>query len=148
MFLTIKYTDKATLRNNCCLPEGKLLTNLPHFYHIFTLNTLYYNNNYCLISGRSDSKESACNEGDPGLIPGLGRSPGEVNGNLLQHSCLENTTGKGAWWATCMRSQRVRHNWAPNTHTHTTHTHTHTHTQSLIKYILFALFCNVCVLCT
>ena len=40
--------------------------------------------------GSSDGKESAYNEGDPGLIPGPGRSPGEGNGNLLQYSCLEN----------------------------------------------------------
>ena len=38
----------------------------------------------------SIGKESACNAGDPGLIPGLGRSPGEGNGNPLQYSCLEN----------------------------------------------------------
>ena len=41
------------------------------------------------FSGDSDSKESACNAGDPGLILGLGRSPGEGNGNPLQCSCLE-----------------------------------------------------------
>ena len=40
--------------------------------------------------GASDGKESACNAGDPGLIPGLERSPGEKNGNPLQDSCLEN----------------------------------------------------------
>ena len=40
--------------------------------------------------GGSDSKASACNAGDPGSIPGSGRSPGEGNGNPLQHSCLEN----------------------------------------------------------
>jgi len=40
--------------------------------------------------GGSDSKASACNVGDPGLIPGSGRSPGEGNGNPLQHACLEN----------------------------------------------------------
>ena len=39
----------------------------------------------------SDGKESACNVGDPGLIPGLGRSPGEENGNPLQYSCLEKS---------------------------------------------------------
>ena len=44
--------------------------------------------------------ESACNAGDPGLIPGLGRSPGEVNGYPLQYSCLENSMDRGAWWAT------------------------------------------------
>ena len=38
--------------------------------------------------------------GDPGSIPGLGRSPGEGNGNPLQNSCLENPMGGGAWWAT------------------------------------------------
>ena len=48
----------------------------------------------------SDSKESACNVQDPGLIPGLGTSPGVVNGNLLQYSCLENPMDRGAWWAT------------------------------------------------
>ena len=43
---------------------------------------------------------SACNTGDPGLIPGLGRSPGEGNGNPLQYSCLENPMDRGAWYAT------------------------------------------------
>ena len=60
---------------------------------------------YCLhflthsasISGASDSKESACSTGDPGLIPGLGRSHGEGNGYPLQHSCLENSMDGGAW---------------------------------------------------
>ena len=53
--------------------------------------------------GGSDGKEFACNagdEGDTGLIPGLGRSPGEGNGYPLQYSCLENSMDKGAWWAT------------------------------------------------
>ena len=45
-------------------------------------------------------KESACNAGDLGLIPGLGRSPGEGYGNPLQYSCLENPMDRGAWWAT------------------------------------------------
>ena len=49
--------------------------------------------------GGSDSKESACNEGDPGLIPGLGRSPGGGNGYPLQYSCLENAVDRRAWWA-------------------------------------------------
>ena len=42
-------------------------------------------------------KESACNAGDLGLIPGLGRLPGEGNGNPLQYSCLENLMDRGAW---------------------------------------------------
>ena len=49
--------------------------------------------------GGSDSKASACNAGDLGLIPGLGRSPGEGNGNPLQYSCLENPMDGGAWQA-------------------------------------------------
>ena len=48
----------------------------------------------------SDSKASAYNEGDPGSIPGLGRSTGEGNGNPLQYSCLENPMDGGAWLAT------------------------------------------------
>ena len=50
--------------------------------------------------GGSDSKVSAYNEGDLGSTPGLGRSPGEGNGNLLQYSCLENPIDQGAWQAT------------------------------------------------
>ena len=49
--------------------------------------------------GGSDGKESACSAGDLGLIPGLGRSPGKGNGNLLQYSCLENSMDRGAWQA-------------------------------------------------
>ena len=45
-------------------------------------------------------KESACNPGDQGLIPGSERSPGEGNGNPLQYSCLENPMDREAWWAT------------------------------------------------
>ena len=44
-------------------------------------------------------KASAYNAGDPGLIPGLGRSPGEGNGSPIQYSCLENPMDGGAWWA-------------------------------------------------
>ena len=47
----------------------------------------------------SVSKESACSTGDPGSIPGLGRSPGEGNGNPLQYPCLENLMDREAWWA-------------------------------------------------
>ena len=46
--------------------------------------------------GGSDDKESTCNAGDPGSIPGLGRSPGEGNGNPLEYCCLENPMDKGA----------------------------------------------------
>ena len=50
--------------------------------------------------GASDGKESTCNEGDMGSIPGLGRSPGEGNSYPLQYSGLENSMDRGAWQAT------------------------------------------------
>ena len=53
-----------------------------------------------LTGSGSDSKAAACSAGDPGLIPGSGRSPGEGNGNPLQYSCLKNSMDWGAWWAT------------------------------------------------
>ena len=49
--------------------------------------------------GGSDGKESARDTGDPGSIPGSGRSPGERNGNPLQYSCLVDSMDRGAWWA-------------------------------------------------
>ena len=60
----------------------------------------------------SVGKESACNAGDLSSIPGLGRSPGEGNGNPLQYSCLENPMDRGAWWATFHGVSRVRHDLA------------------------------------
>jgi len=62
------------------------------------------NNPFCLMDYRAslvtDGKESACNAGDPGLIPGTGRFPGGGHGNPLQYSCLENSMDRGAWQAT------------------------------------------------
>ena len=49
------------------------------------------------FSGSLAGKESACNAGDPGLIPESGRSPGGRNDNPLQYSCLENPMDRGAW---------------------------------------------------
>ena len=54
------------------------------------------------FSGGSDSKESTCNAGDLGSVPGLGRFPGGGHGNLLQYSCLENSTDRGALRATVL----------------------------------------------
>ena len=53
-----------------------------------------------IFPGSSAGKESACNAGDPGSIPGLGRSPGERIDYPLQYSCLENSMDRGAWQAT------------------------------------------------
>ena len=50
--------------------------------------------------GCSEGKESICNAGDQGAIPGWGRSPGGRHGNPLQYSCIENSVDRGAWWAT------------------------------------------------
>ena len=54
-------------------------------------------------------KESACNTGDLGLIPGLGRSSGGGHSHPLQYSGLENPMDRGAWWTTVHGSQRVGH---------------------------------------
>ena len=58
------------------------------------------NNKTPYFPGGSDRKASAYNVGDPGSIPGLGRSPGEGNGNPLQYSCLENPMDRGGWKVT------------------------------------------------
>ena len=52
------------------------------------------------FSSGSDGKEYTCNAGDPGLILGSGRSPGQGNGNPHHYSCLENRKDRGTWWAT------------------------------------------------
>ena len=52
-----------------------------------------------MFPGGSDGKASVYNAGDPGSIPGSGRSPGEENGNPLQYYCLENSMNRGTWWA-------------------------------------------------
>ena len=63
--------------------------------------------------------ESVYNAGDPGSIPGSGRSPGKLNGHPLQYSCLENSMDRGAWHNSLellsMGSQRIRHNCMTNT---------------------------------
>ena len=55
---------------------------------------------YVGFPGGSEGKESVCSAGDLGSIPGLGRSPGEANGNPLQYFCLENPMDRETWWAT------------------------------------------------
>ena len=55
------------------------------------------------------TKNPPANAGDAGSILGLGRSPGEGNGNLLQYSCLENPMDRGAWQATVHGVARVGH---------------------------------------
>ena len=69
-----------------------------HFWNTMVhLGQLVYHRG---LSGGSDGKESNCNAGDLGSIPGFGRSPGGGHDKSLQHSCLENSMDRGAWWAT------------------------------------------------
>ena len=74
--------------------------------HVKSNNPVEHLPNYLLaykamgFPGGSDGKESAYNAGDLDSIPGLGRFPGEGNGNPLQYSCLENPMDRGTWWAT------------------------------------------------
>ena len=65
-------------------------------YSIFKLRYVHF----CGFPGGSDSKDSACNAGDPGSIPGLGRFPGEENGYPLQYSCLGKPIDREAWRTT------------------------------------------------
>ena len=67
----------------------------------------FFNFYWSIVSGRSDGKESACNAGDPGSIPGSKRSPGEGNGIPLQYSCLDNSMDRGAWWATVQGVEKI-----------------------------------------
>ena len=64
------------------------------------------------LSGKEPTCQCRRHRGDPGLIPGSGRSPGEGNGNPLQYSCLGNPMDKGSWWATVHELQRAGHNLA------------------------------------
>ena len=68
--------------------------------------------------GGSDGKASVYDEGDPGSIPGLGRSPGEGNGNPLQDYCLENPMDRGASQATVHGVAKSRTQLSDFTKTH------------------------------
>ena len=81
-------------------------------------------------------KELACNAGNPGSIPGWGRSPGVGNGHPLQYSCLENPMDRGVWWATVhgLTWVRVGHDWAQHT------CNTHYITYIVYIYIHIAIY--------
>ena len=83
-------------------------------------NACFLNSNYVALvfPGGSDWKESACNAGDPHLIPGSGRSPGEGNDSPLQYSCLETPMERVAWRAAVhgVAQSRTR---LSDKHTHT-----------------------------
>ena len=91
--------------------------------------------------GRSVGKESTCNAGDLGLIPGLGRSPGGGHGNPPQYSCLENPMDRGAWGATVHRVAKSRTRRKRRSMRAHTHAHTRTHPASFCRpQFLLALF--------
>ena len=80
---------------NCSMPGLPVHHHLPEFTQT-------------QVHGGLDGKKSACNAGNPDLIPGSVRSPGEGNGNPLQHSCLQNPMDRGAWWAAVYRVTQNR----------------------------------------
>ena len=90
----ISYMPSLNLRPLICKME------IIHYFWHRTVERIKWDKVYNGFPGSLEVKASACNAGDPGLIPGLGRSPGEGNRNPLQDSCLENPMDRGAWWAT------------------------------------------------
>ena len=81
------------------LPDGSTDKELPAVWETW-VQSLGWEDPLEKQMGGSDRKASAYNAGDPGSIPGSGRSPGEGNGNSLQYSCLEGRMDRGAWQAT------------------------------------------------
>ena len=83
--------------------------------------------------GGSAGGESACDVGDLGSIPGLGRSPGEGHGNPLQYSGLESSMDRAAWW---LESTGLQSPTCPSGRAHIhIHTHTHAHTHTFYLYL-------------
>ena len=87
-----------------------LLTYLRRLLPCLRLFLTYLSPSWLVLAfpGISEGKESACNTGDRGSIPGSGRSPGEGNGNPLQYSRLENSMDREAWWATVCEVTKSR----------------------------------------
>ena len=95
---------------------------------------------FCSNPGGPDGEGSVCNAGDPGSLPGSGRSPGEGHGNPLWYSCLENPMDKRAWRATWTEQtpvHGVEKSWTRvSNYRARAHTHTHTHTQLFCSLLL------------
>ena len=123
-FLTRKMGNNSTRVVNCswgfmrnCMLKGLaqcLALSEGSLYGSAHCSVCHCRQNYHLacswvFPGGTDSKESACNAGDPGSIPGLEISLGEGNGNPLQYSCLGNPMDRGAWRTTVREFTRVRH---------------------------------------
>ena len=95
------YADSLPLRHQGSPTKGFIASYSPQFN--FKAKPTFEGGGGSKYIAFPAGKESACNVGDPGSIPGSGRSPGEGNGNPLQYSGLENPTDRGAWWATVHR---------------------------------------------
>ena len=90
--LLVKTTGLFCHRHMGVCHSCRQATSIIHFLQDFSDTLLGF-------PGGSDGNKSACNEGDPSLFPGSGRSPGGGDGNPLQYSCLENPMDRGAWRA-------------------------------------------------
>ena len=77
-------------------PKNTGVGSVSHLQGIFPTQELNWGLLHCFPGG-SEGKVSACDAGNPGSIPGLGRFPGEGNGNRLQYSCLENPMDREVW---------------------------------------------------
>ena len=104
----------------------------PHALCSYIYTVAHHSHHQRGFLGGSDGKESACNVGDLGLIPGLGRFLGEGNGDPPQYSCLENSMDRGAWRATAhgvAKSRTLLSNFHSLTHslTHSHSCHQHPH---------------------
>ena len=115
VFILVDGKIHRLLEKNICCRAKRNMSELNLLFLALVFNT----SSFVIwgFSGSSDSKECACNVGDQGLIPGLGRSPGEGHDNPLQNSCLENATDGGALWTTVDEVERIRHDWVTNTFT-------------------------------
>ena len=104
--------DRGIKPGSPALQADALPSELPGKPYVMLLHTIMLKG----FPGVSDHKESACNVGDPGSIPGSGKSPGEENGSPLQYFCLENPVDRGAcpWVA----HKRIRHDWRNLAHMH------------------------------
>ena len=119
-----QWRDSAIHIHVSILPQTPLPSRLPH--NVVEQSSMCYTVGPCWLSilnmagwtcpsfpGDSEGKESACNEGNLGLVPGLGRSPGGWHGNPLQYSCLESPHGERSLvgYIQSMGSQRLRQDW-------------------------------------
>ena len=139
----IKGYNSRTARQKRCIGQGMwegawsilALCTLPppQYLQVFTSLEVLWTLSYRVLMeasshnfpGGSDGKEPASSAGVQGSIPGWGRSPGEGNGNPLQHSCLENPLDGGAWW--------VSGPWGPKELDTTERLHFHFHHRSMIN---------------